>query len=334
VRYRKIGRTDITASVVTFGAMGIGGGFRFPGTDDAVSVRAVRAALDRGITTFDTAPVYGFGHSEEVLGTALRGRRDEAVISTKCGLWWGDDAGTYRFTWEGHAVKRNLSPRTIRIEVEESLRRLQTDRIDVYYTHNPAQPPFLTPIEDTIATLLDLRDEGKILAIGASNCPPEDVQAHLDAGAIEIVQRKYNVLEREIEQDILPLVEANGLSLHAYSPLASGLLSGRFGADYTPDPAEPRASSPLFSEHVYPLTLAFLDGFRAVADEVGASLPALAVAHLLAASPAVNVISGIRKEEHLDAVVEGAELELDAAAVARIRELSDRFQEQRAASGS
>ena len=213
--------------------MGIGGGFRFPDADDDVSIRAIHAALDRGINIIDTAPVYGFGHSEELIGRAIRGKRDKVILSTKCGLWWGDDEGSYRFTWDGHAVKRNLSPRTIRIEVEDSLRRLQTDHIDIYYTHNPACPPFLTPIEDTIATLLALRDEGKILAIGASNCTVDDIGHYLAADAIEIVQLKYNLLERGVEKDVLPICEANRLSLHAYSPLAAGLLTGRFAAGHT-----------------------------------------------------------------------------------------------------
>src|SRR5690606_35159658 len=126
------------------------------------------------------------------------------------------------------------------------------------------------------------------------------VQSYLDAGAIDIVQRKYNLLEREVEADILPLVEANGLSLHSYSPLASGLLSGRFGADYVPASTEPRAASPLWQPNVYPLVIDFLAVFTATAQELSVSPAALATAFLLKSSPAVNVICGIRKESHVD----------------------------------
>jgi len=331
VKYRNIGKTNFKASAVTFGAMAIGGGFRYPNADADVSIRAIHAALDRGINIIDTAPVYGFGHSEELIGKAIRGRRDEVILATKCGLWWGDDEGSYRFTWDGHAVKRNLSPRTIRLEVEDSLRRLQTDRIDIYYTHNPACPPFLTPIEDTIATLLALRDEGKILAIGASNCTAGDVAHYLAADAIEIVQLKYNLLERGVEGDILPIVEANGLSLHAYSPLAAGLLTGRFGAGHALTASEPRAANPLWTADVYPLALDFVEGLRKMALARGSTTTALSIAYLLAASPAVNVICGIAKESHVDGVIEGVDLVLSDEDMKAISGLAREFAERRAA---
>ena len=331
MKYRTVGKTKIEASVVTLGAMGIGGGFRFPDADDDVSIRAIHAALDRGINIIDTAPVYGFGHSEELIGRAIRGKRDKVILSTKCGLWWGDDEGSYRFTWDGHAVKRNLSPRTIRIEVEDSLRRLQTDHIDIYYTHNPACPPFLTPIEDTIATLLALRDEGKILAIGASNCTVDDIGHYLAADAIEIVQLKYNLLERGVEKDVLPICEANRLSLHAYSPLAAGLLTGRFAAGHTLNATEPRAANPLWTADVYPLALDFVDGLKKIAQARGTTPTAVSIAYLLAASPAVNVICGIGKESHVDGVVAGANLTLSDDEMAAMRALCKTFSDRRAA---
>ena len=324
MRYRPIGRTGKLASAVTFGAMGIGGGFRYPDADDAVSIEAVHAALDAGITTFDTAPVYGFGHSEEVLGKALAGRRDEVVISTKCGLWWDDDEGAYRFTWDGHAVKRNVSPRTIRIEVENSLRRLGTDHIDIYYTHNPAMEPFLTPIQDTIDTLIELRDEGKILAIGASNCPPADVEAYLASDAIEFVQRKYSLVDRSIRADILPLAEKNGLSVHAYSPLGNGLLTGRFTVDGPIPPAGSRDSDPLFGEKL-PQALALVDEVKSIADGLGTTPSALSIAYLLASSPQVNVIAGIRKPSHVPDAVAAADLVLPAEVVAQLDAAADAF---------
>lgn len=317
MKYRTIGRTGKLASAVTFGAMGVGGGFRYPDADDDVSVAAVHAALDAGITTFDSAPVYGFGHSEEVLGRALVGRRDDVVLSTKCGLWWGDDEGSYRFTWDGHAVKRNLSPRTIKIELEQSLARLGTDHIDIYYTHNPAVPPFVTPLEDTIATLLELRDEGKILAIGASNCPPDDVRTYLAHDAIEFVQRKYSLLDRSIAHDILPLAEEHGLSVHAYSPLGNGLLSGRFTATAQIEPTGSRDADPMFGEHL-PAALELVDTVSAVARESDSTAAAVSIAYLLASSPQVNVIAGIRRPSHVADAAAGADLQLNDDQVSRL----------------
>jgi methylglyoxal reductase len=145
MRYRKLGSTDLQASVVAFGAWAIGGGPWWGPTDDAESVRAIHAALDAGVNLVDTAPVYGFGHSEEIVGKAIRDRRDKVVLATKCGLWWDDATGAPFFDQGGKTVRRSLAPRTIRLEVEQSLKRLGTDRIDVLQTHWQAVPPAATP---------------------------------------------------------------------------------------------------------------------------------------------------------------------------------------------
>lgn len=315
----QIGNSGIEASVLTLGAFGMGGGFQFPDTDDAESIRAIHAALDAGITCIDTAPVYGFGHSEEIVGQAIKGRkRDQVILSTKCGLWWGDEEGSYRFTWEGKRVKRNLSPRTIRIEVEESLRRLGTDYIDLYYTHNPAMEPFLTPIEETIATLLDLKKEGKIRAIGASNCEPHHIRSYIEHGEIAIVQKKYNMLSREAESEVLPLCRNSGISFHAYSPLAQGLLSGHIGSDYTLAQDDPRNSDRWWQGDAFLLAVEFGKGLASLAQEYGISASSLAVAYLRAKHQHVNVILGIRKERHLHENIAGADFRFPDGGVEEI----------------
>ncbi|CAH1208120.1 NADH-specific methylglyoxal reductase [Paenibacillus plantiphilus] len=325
MEHMEIGRSGIKASVITLGAMGIGGGFRYPDTDDQESIRTIHAALDAGINMIDTAPVYGFGHSEEIIGKALKGRRDSVVLSTKCGLWWGDDEGTYRFTWDGHAVKRNLSSRTIRIEVEESLRRLNTDYIDVYYTHNPAMPPFNTPIEETIGTLMDLKKEGKIVTIGASNCDPHHIKSYLELGEVSIVQRRYNMLANDVEDEILPLCEANGISFHAYSPLANGLLTGKFGRDYQLPKGDSREGDPWWEPPLYHSALDFVESLNAIRQQLGCSQSALAIAYLRSKGEHINVICGIRTEKHLQENVAGAKLKLSQDIVAEI----DRLRAQR-----
>ncbi len=313
-----IGNSGIEASVVTLGAFGIGGGFQFPDTDDGESVRVIHAALDAGINCIDTAPVYGFGHSEEIVGQAIKGRRDRVILSTKCGLWWGDEEGSYRFTWEGRRVKRNLSPRTIRIEVEESLRRLGTDYIDIYYTHNPAIEPYLTPVEDTVATLLDLKREGKIRAIGASNCEPHHIRSYIEHGEIAIVQKKYNMLSREAEEEILPLCRDKGISFHAYSPLAQGLLSGHIGLDNRLAPDDPRHNDPWWQGKAFVLAVEFAQGLAKLAGEYGITASSLSVAYLRAKHEHVNVILGIRKERHLHENVAGADFRFPDRAVEEI----------------
>ncbi|MCM3698781.1 aldo/keto reductase [Paenibacillus macerans] len=310
MKYMEIGKSGIQASVITFGAFGIGGGFQFPGTDDAESIRAIETALDFGVNIIDTAPVYGFGHSEEIIGKAIKGKRDKVVLSTKCGLWWGDDEGSYRFTWEGKRVKRNLSPRTIKIEVEQSLKRLGTDYIDIYYTHNPACEPFLTPIEDTIDTLIRLKKEGKIRAIGASNCEPHHIRSYIEQGEIAIVQRKYNMLSREVEAEILPLCKENGISFHAYSPLAQGLLSGNIHKDYVVPKDDPRNGDSWWQSEKFTHAVDFAGYLTQIGKEYGVSAGAIAIAYLRAKHEYVNVICGIRKERHLHENILGAQVSL------------------------
>lgn len=326
MRYQEIGQSGIKASCVTFGAMGIGGGFHYPDADDAVSIRAVQEAVASGINLIDTAPVYGFGHSEEVIGKAIKGHRDEVVISTKCGLWWGDDEGSYRFTWDGHAVKRNLSARTIRIELENSLRNLQTDYIDIYYTHNPCCPPFMTPIEETIDVLNEFKKEGKIRTIGVSNCEVHHIQSYLDRGDLSIVQRKFSMLDRSIMDEIFPFAQKNGLSFHGYSPLEKGLLSGNVGHDYVVPEGDARTEGgKIWTKPSLDYCVDFADGLKnEVAAELGLSLTELTIAYSL--HYGINPICGIRKPHHVEAIAKAADVVLSDETVAEIERRVDALQ--------
>ena len=193
-----------------------------------MTVEAIRAAIDGGITLIDTAPRYGFGHSEELVGQAIRGYdREKLVISTKCGLWWKDNEGTLQNSRDGHTVYRNLSKRTIKIEIEDSLRRIGTDYIDTYITHWQSKPPFVTPISETMEALLELKQEGKIKAIGVSNVTPDHIKEYLKYGQVDLVQEKYSLLSRQVEEEILPLCRENHITLQAYSPMELGLLTGK-----------------------------------------------------------------------------------------------------------
>ena len=169
MNYRPLGNSGISASVVGLGAWVLGGGQMWgQDPDDAESVRAIQKAIDLGINLIDTAPGYGFGRSETVIGKAIKGRRDKVVIATKCGLWWDDTRGSFFADLEGRKVYRSLRPDTLRIEIENSLKRLGVDCIDLYQTHWPSAPPDFTPIADTMAALLAFKDQGKIRALGVS----------------------------------------------------------------------------------------------------------------------------------------------------------------------
>ncbi len=222
MRTRTIGTTDIEASVIALGAWAIGGGTWWGESDDDESVRAIQAAIDAGVTLIDTAPVYGWGRSEEVVGRAIKGRRDKVVLATKCGLWWHDDQGPLFFDLEGYTVRRCLRPGTIRREVEDSLRRLGTDYIDLYQTHWQSPEPENDPIADTMACLLQLKEEGKIRAIGASNIDVAQIKQYQEIGVLDAIQPRYSMLDRQIEAELLPFCREMTSALLFTLPLSRG----------------------------------------------------------------------------------------------------------------
>ena len=214
------------------------------GTDERRSIAAIEAAIDEGISLIDTAPAYGQGLSEEIVGKAIRGRRDRVVLATKCGLVWHTTKGNHFFDYEGRPVHRYLGRESIVYEVEQSLKRLGTDYIDHYITH--WQDP-TTPIEETMAALEALKRDGKIRSIGASNVSPQDLAAYVAAGQLDAVQEEYSMVKRDIETTLLPICASHGVSTLSYSSLALGLLSGRIGPDRVFEGDDQRKDNPRFS---------------------------------------------------------------------------------------
>ena len=199
--YRELGPSGIKISAVGFGAWAIGG-WMWGGADENQAIDAIHAALDHGVNLIDTAPIYGFGRSEEIVGRAIRGRRESVVLATKCGMVWDREQGDFFFhaNEEGvtlrpseRKVYKCLRPDSIREEIERSLRRLDTDHVDLYQTHWQEST---TPIADTMAALTKLKDEGKIRAIGVCNASREHLKAY---GPIDSDQEKYSMIDREIE---------------------------------------------------------------------------------------------------------------------------------------
>jgi aryl-alcohol dehydrogenase-like predicted oxidoreductase len=222
-----IGESGIPASIVGLGTWAIGG-WRWGGTDEQQSITAIQASIDEGISLIDTAPAYGQGVSEEIVGKAIKGRRDKVVLATKCGLVWHTQNGNHFFDYDGRPVHRYLGAESIAYEIEQSLTRLGTDYIDHYITH---WQDSTTPIEDTMRALEDLKTAGKIRSIGISNASPDDLKAYIAAGQLDAVQEKYNMLDRGLETTLLPICVEHGVSVLSYSSLALGLLSGTMGPD-------------------------------------------------------------------------------------------------------
>ena len=216
------GKSGIKASAVGLGTWAMGG-WMWGGGDDDASVTAIRASLDAGVTLIDTAPAYGLGRAEEVVGRAIAGRRDEVVLVTKCGLVWDNPGGRPFVEQDGKTIHRYLGAQSVRAELEASLKRLRTDHVDVLITH--WQDP-TTPIAETMDALLALKKEGKCRAIGISNASVDDLDAYIAAGQVDCVQEAYNMLDRGLEKTLLPVCRREGISVISYSSLALGLLTG------------------------------------------------------------------------------------------------------------
>ena len=325
MRYMNIGKSDVKASAITLGAMGIGGGTWWRNSDDEESIKTIHRALELGINTIDTAPVYGFGHSEEIVGKAISGNRSQYVISTKCGLWWDDEEGSFRFEKDGHRVTRNLTARAIRTEIERSLKRLGTDYIDIYYTHNPACPPVMTPVEETVGTLMELKKEGKIRAIGSSNMMPEEILEYTSCGEIDIIQGHYSMLDRNAEKEILPLCREKGMSFHAYMPLERGLLTGNVKRDYVIQPGDAREDSLLWKPGRFQEVLDFVDELNKICEDYHCTCTHLAIAFLHAQGEDINVISGARRVFQVEDIAKALEVKLEEGDIREIEKLMAKY---------
>jgi methylglyoxal reductase len=287
---RRMGGSDVIASAVGLGTWAMGG-WMWGGHDDEASIAAIRASIDNGVTLIDTAPAYGVGRAEEIVGTAIKGRRQDVVIATKCGLNWHHGKGNHFFDELGHKVHRYLGRDGILHEIEQSLKRLDTDYIDLYITH--WQDP-TTPVEETMSTLLELKQQGKIRAIGVSNVTSHDLAAYLAVGPVDAIQERYSMLDRDIETTLLPLCKANNVSTLSYSSLALGLLSGKIGPEREFKGDDQRKDNPRFSRQNREHVAAFAAAVAHVAKAKDASIAQLVIAWTIAQPGITYALCGAR----------------------------------------
>ena len=316
--YRPLGQSGITASVVAHGTWAIGG-WMWGGTDVQKSVRSIQASLDAGVNFIDTAPAYGLGLSERIVGEAIRGRRDKTILATKCGLVWHTAMGTFFVDQNGSRIHRYLGGNSIRYEVEQSLRRLETDYIDLYQTH--WQDP-TTPIEETMGTLLDLKKQGKIRAIGVSNCTVDQVRQYRSVGPVDAAQEQYSLLHRELEREYLPYCAQNHMAVLAYSPLANGLLTGKVDPERTFPEDDLRRHSPMFSRESRIRVSEILDRMRPVAKKYNFTEGQLAIAWALAQPGVTHALVGARDGDQAAENAAAGGVLLAAADVMRVAELA------------
>jgi aryl-alcohol dehydrogenase-like predicted oxidoreductase len=313
VQYRPFGRTGVEVSNLTLGAMNFGARGN---PDHADSARIIHRALDAGITVIDTADVYSQGESEEIVGKALDGRRDDVFLATK----FHGQIGEGRFT-------RGNSRRWILAEVEHSLRRLRTDWIDLYQVHRP-EPG--TDLDETLGALTDLVRQGKIRYVGTSTFEPSAiVEGQWIAerrGRERVVseQPPYSVLVRGIEREVLPVAQRYGLAVIPWSPLAGGYLSGRYHAGLTAPISERAERFPTRYDPTRPENATKLDAvdqLAKLADEAGLSLIHLALGFVLSHPAITSAIIGPRTLEHLESQLGAAEVTLPADVLDRIDEI-------------
>ncbi len=304
MNHKPLGSSGLSVTPIVMGCWGIGDEEMWGPQDEADTRATIAAALDHGITFFDTAEGYGNGRSEIILGEALKGCRADVTIATK-------------------VRSVNVSAAAIRAACEDSLRRLQTDVIDLYQIHWPSHS---VPFEETMGELLRLRDEGKIRAIGLSNHGPIDLDAMLALGPIASDQIPYNLLWRAIEYAVLPACIARGVGVLTYSPLLHGLLTGKYrsaeevsgGRARTRHFAANRPGARHGEAGAEDALFAAIERVRTIAQDSGLSMPLLATAWVLHQSGVTGVIIGARKATHIAQAVEAVEITLSADVLAAL----------------
>ncbi|MGH4137823.1 aldo/keto reductase [Clostridium sp.] len=307
MKYMEIGKSKIKVPRITLGAMGMGGGAQWQ-SDDSVALKTIDTALDIGINYIDTAPVYGMGHSEELLGKALKGRRERVILSTKCSLQWRNREGVFEYERDGLYVYRNLSKKSIKNDLEVSLKRLRTDYIDIFITHRQSD---VYPVEETMEALLEMKKEGKIRAIGISNSNPDHLEDYLKYGQVDLVQDKYSILDRKLGAEYLPSCEKNGVTFQAFSMLERGLLTGKIGMDYLVKPDEARNVVEWFEPSKRILVLQMLEGWANLCEKYNCSMTNLVTACSLAESMNFSALVGVRRPESIIDAVKAMDIELD-----------------------
>ncbi|WP_314592017.1 aldo/keto reductase [Paenibacillus terrigena] len=281
----RIGKTDLVVNPIGLGASTVGGHNIFPNLNEEVGIDLVRAAINHGVNFLDTAFFYGMGRSEELIGEVIKeaGKRHDLILATKGGL-----------TLAGHDIAMDNSPAFLKQAVEGSLKRLQTDYIDLFYIHVPDQD---TPKDEAVGVLKQLKDEGKIRAIGVSNFSLEQLKEANKDGYVDVLQGNYNLLQREAEQEFFPYTTENNISFIPYFPLASGILAGKYNKDMTFN--DLRKDMPLFQGDVFKKNLEKVEQLRKIVNEKNAEVAHVVLAWYLTHDSIDVIIPGAKRAEQV-----------------------------------
>ena len=319
MEYRPLGNSDIKISCISFGAWAIGG-WLWGGADENDALNAIEEAIEQGMTTIDTAPVYGFGKSELLVGKVLKRRRNDVQLLTKFGLRWDTKEGEFYFhtedeNGEGIDIHRFAGRESVIQECEKSLQRLQTDHIDLYQIHwnDPS-----TPIEETMEAVLRLQEQGKIITAGVSNYSAEQMKMANETIDIVSNQVPYSMLLRDIEADVIPYCLDSGKGILAYSPLQRGILTGKITSEYKFSDGDHRPTTPYYKEPNLSKINHFLNEIKPIADEYKLTLSQLVINWTIQQPGILSALVGARNPQQVIENVKAGDSLIDVDAIGQI----------------
>lgn len=315
----EIGKSGISVPFLGMGTWAVGGGSWWGENDDRLSVQAVEKAIDLGIMWIDTAPIYGLYHSEQVVGEAIKNKRHHVILSTKCGLEWRHETPVFHKEVDGTKVYRDLSKKSIIEDLEHSLMTLQTDYIDILYTHWQSPDEILYPVEETMDALMTLKKQGKIRAIGASNVTPEIIREYCSYGQLDVIQEKYSILTRNIENTLVPVCKELGVSVQAYSPLEQGLLTGKITMDTIFPEGDVRNNNLWLKKEKREKVLGLLEDWNDLCMKYDCRVGNLVIALTAKMVDSLHVLCGARKAEQVSENVKAMHIELESDDVDRMK---------------
>lgn len=327
IQSMKIGRSNINAPKLVLGTFGMGGGTSWQDTtkDDQELIDLIRQAYDLGVWGLDTAPVYGTGRSEHIVGQAVKGRREKYFISTKCSLNWRNTEGTFTYTRDGHSVYNNFSKASIIEDVEESLKRMETDYIDLMIIH---RCPKTEEFGEVMEAMDELKKRQLIRATGLSNVglsghPTEALDTCLQYGELDLLQEGGSLLKRAYTEDIIQYCEQHQITYQAHSSLEKGILTGRILKEAVSWTGDNRSKYKWFQPENLPKVENLLKGLEEIAEKYNCSTAALSLAWLHNKSACVNLLIGARKLAHLEDSLKALELTLRPEDIEAMNRLSD-----------
>ena len=322
MKYNQLGKSEVKVSAITFGAWAIGG-WMWGGTDQKDAVAAIHTAIDLGITSIDTAPIYGFGLSEELVGEAIAGKRHQVQLLTKYGMRWDSTEGKLAFMSEDASGKevpihKFAGKKSIIKECEDSLRRLRTDYLDLYQIH---WPDVTTPIAETMEAVAQLKQEGKILASGVCNYSAQQL-AEADKTLEQVSdQVPYSMVERDIETNVTPYCLENSKGILAYSPLQRGLLTGKITDDYQFEEGDHRPNTKHFRPDNRTKVNAFLNKIRPIAEGYNASLAQLVINWTIQQPAVAAALVGARNPKQVQENAKALDFMLTSEEITQINSL-------------